>query len=353
MSPRTLTEPLTHLAACLLLCGLTTLAGAQQPQTNDTGKKPSGRIEKRTYEFKEAGKEMEYALFVPSKYDKEKKTPLIVALHGLGGNPQQILRSRGLTEQAEKYGYIVVAPMGYNSSGWYGARGPGAGPGGPGRGFPGGLGTPPGTVLSPRVQENLKLTDEQKKKFEELQKEVDASVQKILTEEQNKQLKNLKENAGRGFGGGFGGGQDVPKNLGELSEKDAMNVLELVRKEFTIDTKRIYLIGHSMGGAGTWYLGAKYPDVWAGLAPIAPAAFGQPTGLEKIKNIPVIVVQGDNDTLVKPEGTRRWVEKVKELAITHEYVEIAGAGHGDVISKGMPKIFEFFETQQKKEDKGK
>jgi poly(3-hydroxybutyrate) depolymerase len=352
MSSRTPIGPLTRLAACLLLCGLATLSGAQQPRQRDAGKKTSDRIEKRTYDFKEAGKEMEYALFVPSGYDKTKKAPLIVALHGLGGNPQQMIRSRGLTEQAEKYGYIVVAPMGYNSSGWYGARGPGGGFGGAGRGA-GGFGTIPGTVLSPRVQENLKLTNEQKKKVEELQKQVDAGIQKILTEEQTKQLKALKDNAGRGFGGG----QDAPSNLGELSEKDVMNVLALVRKEFNIDDKRIYLIGHSMGGGGTWYLGTKYPDVWAGLAPIAPAAFGQPTGLDKLKNIPVIVVQGDNDTLVRPEGTRRWVGKMKELNVPHEYLEIPGAGHGDVISKGMPQIFEFFEKQQKNkgktEDKGK
>lgn len=278
---------------------------------------------------------MEYALFVPSKYDKEKKTPLIVALHGLGGNPLQILRSRGLTDQAEQHGYIVVAPMGYNSSGWYGARAPSR------TGRPGGITTPPGTVLSPRVQENLKLTDEQKKQLAALQKEVDANIQKILTEEQNKQLKGLKENGGR-----FGVA-DAPENLRELSEKDVLNVLELVRKEYTVDEKRMYLIGHSMGGAGTWHLGTKYPDKWAGLAPIAPAAFGQPTGLDKIKHLPVIVVQGDQDTLVRPEGTRRWVEKLKELKATHEYLEIAGAGHGDVISKGMPKIFEFFEKQRK------
>lgn len=354
MSSSTPSEPLTRLAACLLLSGLATWAGAQPPQQKDTSKKPADRIERRTYEFKEAGKEMEYALFVPSGYDKAKKAPLIVALHGLGINPQQIIRSRGLVEQAEKYGYIVVAPMGYNTSGWYGFFGPGAGFGGPGRGpsrGPGGFGTAPATVLSPPVQESLKLTAEQKTEIAELQKEVDARLQKILTEEQNKQLKGLQQ-TGRGRGGP-GGGQDAPRNLGELSEKDVINVLEIVRKEFTIDGKRIYLIGHSMGGAGTWHLGTRYSDVWAALAPIAPAAFGQPTGLDKLKNIPVIVMQGDKDTMVRPEGTRRWVEKLKELKISHEYLEIAGAGHGDVISKGMPQIFEFFEKQQKKEGNGK
>src|SRR6185369_12254464 len=110
----------------------------------------------------------------------------------------------------------VVAPMGYNSSGWYGAQGPGRGMSRPGSGVT----TPPGSILPPRLREGLNLTDEQKKKLEELQKEVDASLQKVLTEAQQKKL---KESPGRGFGGG----QDAPENLGELSEKDVMNVLGL------------------------------------------------------------------------------------------------------------------------------
>ena len=43
------------------------------------------------------------------------------------------------------------------------------------------------------------MTDEQKKKIEELQKVVDAKIQKIPTEDQNKQLKDLKDSAGRGL----------------------------------------------------------------------------------------------------------------------------------------------------------
>ena len=339
------TRRLLGVGTALLAIGLAAPVSAQEPGQKQPDGPPSSRIQKRTYDFKEAGKEMEYALFVPSKYNKGKQTPLMVALHGMGGNPQQIMRSRGLTDLAEEHGFIVVAPMGYNSRGWYGAQGPGVGFVGPGRGF----GTPPGTILASRVQDDLKLTNEQKKKIEELQKQVDAEIQKVLTEVQNKQLKDLKDNASRGSGAG----QDTPKNLGELSEKDVMNVLEIVRKEFTIDDKRIYLMGHSMGGGGAWHLGRKYPDLWAGLAPIAPAAGGPPTGLDKIKHIPVILVQGDQDTAVRPEGTRRWAEKLKELNLTHEYLEIPGAGHGDVISKGMPKIFEFFEKQSRKENKEK
>lgn len=37
-------------------------------------------VQTRTYLFKEADKDMEYAVFVPSKYDKEKKSPLMKKL---------------------------------------------------------------------------------------------------------------------------------------------------------------------------------------------------------------------------------------------------------------------------------
>jgi len=63
----------------------------------------------------------------------------------------------------------------------------------------------PGQVLSPGAQGTLKLTDEQKKKLEDLQKEVDSQLKKILTEDQQKQLKDLQQQPG--FGGGFPGGR--------------------------------------------------------------------------------------------------------------------------------------------------
>src|SRR5207245_1585629 len=182
-------------------------------EAQDAGK-TQARIQKRTYDFKDAGKEMEYTLYVPTTYDKEKKSPLIVALHGLGSNPNQIIRYRGLTDLAEKHGYIVCCPMGYNIRGWYG---------------------------QPIPKFTFKKED--------------------------------------------------PDNLAELSEKDVMNVLGVVRKEYSVDPDRVYLMGHSMGGGGTFHLGFKHPDVWAALAPVAPAIFRKPQDVEKIKHLPVILVQ--------------------------------------------------------------
>src|SRR6187402_1590650 len=113
-----------RLLACALLTGaLGALVGPARSAAQEKKAEP-GKVEKKTYEFKDAKKEMEYALYVPGTYDKTQKTPLIVALHGLGGNPQQFIKTRGLTTEAEKRGYIVVAPMGYNPRGWYGAPAP-------------------------------------------------------------------------------------------------------------------------------------------------------------------------------------------------------------------------------------
>jgi alpha-beta hydrolase superfamily lysophospholipase len=91
----------------------------------------------------------------------------------------------------------------------------------------------------------------------------------------------------------------------------------------------------------------KTPELWAGLAPIAPAIFHPISDLEKIKNIPIIMVQGDKDNLVRVERIRPWAEKMKEMKMTYEYVEVEGGDHLTVAMKNLPKIFEFFDAHSK------
>tara|TARA_Y100000758_G_scaffold264095_1_gene203285 strand:- start:1762 stop:2589 length:828 start_codon:yes stop_codon:yes gene_type:complete len=252
---------------------LTVFTAAQGlPAAQDSAKKPlleKGKIQGRSYHFKEAEKDMGYTLYVPRAYTPKKKWPLIVALHGFKSNPGQMIHYPGFTSLAEKHGYIIVCPMGYNTSAWYGA----------------------------------------------------ASF--------------------------------VSRKIGKLSEQDVMNVLGIARKDFNVDPDRIYLLGHSMGGGGTFHLGMKYPELWAALAPIAPAIYSSPKDLVKIRHIPIICIQGAKDKLVKASGTRKWIAKMKELEMEHQYIEEPEGGHVIIAFQKMPDIFKFFNKHTRKSAKEK
>jgi poly(3-hydroxybutyrate) depolymerase len=236
---------------------------------------PDPRVQQKTYHFKDTNQDLSYVLNVSSKVSKSKPAPLIVALHGLGGDGNFIVRDR-LVDLAEEGGYIVVGPLGYNVGGWYGSP--------------------------------------------------------VMV---------------------FGGRPIDPPSLAELSEKDVMNVLALIRKEYKVDRKRTYLMGHSMGGAGTLFLGGKHASDWAALAAIAPAAFlmeeKRADILAPIKKagIPLMIVQGDADQQVPVKNTRLWADTMKEMGLEQEYIELPGKDHGTVIGAGMPDIFRFFAAHPK------
>ena len=70
---------------------------------------------------------------------------------------------------------------------------------------------------------------------------------------------------------------------------DAMEVLADAERIYKTDPARTYLTGHSMGGHGTWYLGATYPDRWAAIAPCAgyPDLLGYRSGfMSRVNEMP-------------------------------------------------------------------
>ena len=154
----------------------------------------------------------------------------------------------------------------------------------------------------------------------------------------------------RGWYGGRGAGNEFnsrqpdpgPPNLGELSELDVMAVLAIMKRDFNVDADRTYLIGQSMGGGGAWHLGMKHPDLWAALAPMAPAIYSSPDALASVRNLPpVMVVMGDADELVDVEVTRRWVAKLRELGLAHEYIEVPGGTHASAGRDNIESVFAF------------
>jgi predicted peptidase len=235
------------------------------------------RVQVKSYDFKDAGNpKMEYRLYVPTKYDKAKPTPLVIALHGLGSGTVYMMEYSNLAELAERYGYIVATPMGFNERSWYGARGQG-----------------------------------------------DA-------------VNGSDPNADAATPG-----------AGHWSELDVLNVLDIVKHDYNVDPHRTYLIGQSMGGGGTLYLGSKYADKWTALAAMAPAIYMSPDTIAGAKNLPVMVVQGDADQSVNAGVTRQWVAKMKELGMRYEYIEVPGGTHSSAGRLNIDKVFAFLDKQRK------
>jgi poly(3-hydroxybutyrate) depolymerase len=148
-----------------------------------------------------------------------------------------------------------------------------------------------------------------------------------------------------GFYGFSYGNDPASRRKQELSEQDVMQVLARVRQAYQIDSSRIYLMGHSMGAIGTWFLAAKYPETWAALGSIAGT--GSPQSIERMRHIPQFVVHGDADPTVPVSGSRNMVEAMKKLGVDHVYVEVPGGNHTDIAVPNLPAMFEFFRTKQR------
>jgi pimeloyl-ACP methyl ester carboxylesterase len=85
----------------------------------------------------------------------------------------------------------------------------------------------------------------------------------------------------------FGGPTTFYQGMGEV---DILQVIDEVERRFPIDPDRVYIMGHSMGGAGSYTVGLHYPDHFGGINMGDPAMFKRPIeGPEWMK--PQIAIQ--------------------------------------------------------------
>jgi len=135
---------------------------------------------------------------------------------------------------------------------------------------------------------------------------------------------------------------------------DALEVLDLAKKRFDIDEERVYLTGHSMGGHGTWFMGATYPDKFAAIGPSAgwitfhsyrfagapvdttpvrrmlrraAAPSDLPSLADNYRHFGVYIIHGDKDDNVPPEQSYLMIERLKPSHKDWVYHEEPGAGH--------------------------
>jgi dienelactone hydrolase len=162
-------------------------------------------------------------------------------------------------------------------------------------------------------------------------------------------------------------------NWEDWGRLDALEVLAQAKQQFTPDPKRIYLTGHSMGGHGTWYLGATYPGNWAAIAPCAgyPTLTGYGSADGKIptesrsatekmllrasnpsdvialasnyKGLGIYIHHGDSDKVVSVDYARQMRRLLGDFHKDFSYYEYPGGSHwfGNESVDWNP-IFEYF-----------
>jgi dienelactone hydrolase len=102
-----------------------------------------------------------------------------------------------------------------------------------------------------------------------------------------------------------------------------LEVLDIAKKRFNPNPQRIYLTGHSMGGHGTWYLGATYAGQWAAIAPCA----GYPTLAEYGSHdgkVPTNAVTDTKKLLIRASNTGNVINLAKNYKAGGVYIF-----HGD------------------------
>jgi predicted peptidase len=134
----------------------------------------------------------------------------------------------------------------------------------------------------------------------------------------------------------------------ERSEQDVMYVIDVVSKEYNVDTSRIYLHGQNPSGSGALHLAAKYPDKFAALivssGPIVPETYP----FNNIKGkMGVLIIHGDQDTSNPIAASQKLAEAAKAAGVETVYATVPGGTHLEAYLTYASQIYDFLDKHKK------
>ena len=94
-------------------------------------------------------------------------------------------------------------------------------------------------------------------------------------------------------------------------QQTTLEILASVEAEYTIDPDRIYVVGLSMGGHGTWDFASRLPGRFAAAVPMSGEGF--PSQAEDLLPLPIWAFTGEADGVVPAGETRRVIQRLEDL----------------------------------------
>jgi poly(3-hydroxybutyrate) depolymerase len=322
---RTAFIPATLTAAVILLHGASSVAQSTSPVPDRASANYQATGEQdKTYVFPGTDEKIAYHIYVPMKWTKTTKLPLVILTHGANQPPtapfQRPMSNPTLARTAEERGYIVAAVTGYHANatgvgGWnvpypmvQVPRPPRGQAGAPGGAAPPAAGAAPGAA---------------------------------------------PPGAGAPAGAGRGRGPAAPPATAqdfERAEQDVLHVRDLMLQEYNADPDRVYLMGNSSGGSAVWNIGVKYPTLWAAISPSAAPLEDANFPYEKLKTLPVLVVHGDMDTTMVFDASKTMVDHAKAKGVDVTWLPVTGGQHVDAwaLPEVIKQEFDFFDAHARK-----
>ncbi len=108
-----------------------------------------------------------------------------------------------------------------------------------------------------------------------------------------------------------------------VNERAVNLLMEDTLKSFNIDRKKIAVTGFSMGGAGAWYFGMKYPERFSAVIPVSGTPVSPLTGWK----LPVFAVHSKDDQTVQIGPARAAIAELRKNGVRAELVELSGIAH--------------------------
>ncbi len=127
----------------------------------------------------------------------------------------------------------------------------------------------------------------------------------------------------------------------------AVELLEALQQEFSIDPGRVYLTGQSRGGLGAWDIAGKRPDLFAAAVPLCGG--GNPSAARSLRDLPIWAFHGARDTTIPAERSREMVAALRQLGGSVKYTEYPDVGHA-VWQKAYlePELINWLFSQRRK-----
>lgn len=134
---------------------------------------------------------------------------------------------------------------------------------------------------------------------------------------------------------------------------DPLNeLLDQIEASYSVDPRRVYLTGLSMGGFGAWEFALRYPGRFAALVPIAggwkEGRREVPADICRLEDLPIWVFSGGQDTIVYPFQSAVLVDAIKACGGNIRYTFYPDADHEGSWNRAYadPELYEWMLAQR-------